>query len=194
MAIIEHLCLYCGSSRGKNAIHGAAATRLGTLLAEAGIALVYGGGHLGLMGLAADAVLAAKGRVVGVIPEHLRDREIGHTGITEMIVVASMHERKQRMFELADGFVTLTGGLGTLDETFEIITWKQLGLHDKPIVILDLAGFWSPLLELIDHTIAEGFTAAAARGLFCVVTSVEDVLPTLAALPEPATPPQSKRV
>jgi uncharacterized protein (TIGR00730 family) len=130
MATIARLCLYCGSSRGRSPVYAAAATRLGTLIAEAGVTLVYGGGHVGLMGLAADAALAAKGRVIGVIPELLRDREVGHTGISERIIVASMHARKQRMFELADGFVVLPGGLGTLDETIEIITWKQLGLHD----------------------------------------------------------------
>jgi uncharacterized protein (TIGR00730 family) len=194
MATIGRLCLYCGSSRGRNPIHAAAATRLGTLLAEAGIALVYGGGHVGLMGLAADAALAAKGHVIGVIPELLRDREVGHIGISERIVVPSMHVRKQRMFELADGFAVLPGGLGTLDETIEIVTWKQLRLHDKPIIILDIAGYWSPLLDLIEHTIADGFTAPAARQLFHVVTSVDAVLPTLAALPEPTAAPQSSRV
>jgi uncharacterized protein (TIGR00730 family) len=194
MATIGRLCLYCGSSRGRNAIHAAAAAQLGTLLAEAGITLVYGGGHVGLMGVAADAALAAKGRVIGVIPELLRDREAGHTGISEMIVVANMHARKQRMFELADGFVVLAGGLGTLDETIEIVTWRQLRLHDKPIVIVDLEGYWSPLSALIEHTIAGGFTAPAARQLFHVVTSVDAVLPMLASLPEPTTPPQSGRV
>jgi uncharacterized protein (TIGR00730 family) len=194
MATIGRLCLYCGSSRGRSPAHAAAATRLGTLFAEAGVTLVYGGGHVGLMGLAADAALAAKGRVIGVIPELLRDREVGHTGITERIVVANMHARKQRMVELADGFVVLPGGLGTLDETIEIITWKQLRLHDKPIVILDLEGYWSPLLGLVEHTIAQGFTSAAARDFYRVVTSVEAVLPTLAAAPEPTTKPQSSRV
>ena len=194
MATIARLCLYCGSSRGRSPIYAAAATRLGTLVAEAGIDLVYGGGHVGLMGLAADAALAAKGRVIGVIPELLRDREVGHTGISERIIVASMHARKQRMFELADGFVVLPGGLGTLDETIEIITWKQLGLHDKPIVIVDVEGYWSPLLGLVEHTIASGFTPAAARDYFRVVNSVDAVLPALATLPEPRAKPQSSRV
>jgi uncharacterized protein (TIGR00730 family) len=194
MATIRRLCLYCGSSRGRSPVHAAAATALGTLIAKAGITLVYGGGHVGLMGLAADAALAAKGRVVGVIPELLREREAGHTGLSEMIVVASMHARKQRMFELADGFVVLPGGLGTLDETIEIVTWKQLRLHDKPVLILDIDGYWSPLLGLIDQAIAEGFAAPAARRLFHVITSVDAVLPTLASLPEPSTAPQSSRV
>jgi uncharacterized protein (TIGR00730 family) len=194
MATIARLCLYCGSSRGRSPVYAAAATRLGTLIAEAGVALVYGGGHVGLMGLAADAALAAKGRVIGVIPELLRDREVGHTGISERIIVASMHARKQRMFELADGFVVLPGGLGTLDETIEIITWRQLGLHDKPIVIVDVEGYWSPLLGLVEHTIANGFTPAAARDFFRVVSSPDAVLPALASLPEPAAKPQSSRV
>jgi hypothetical protein len=194
MAIIERLCLYCGSSSGSDSAYGAVAARLGVLLAEAGIELVYGGGRVGLMGSAADAVLAAKGRVIGIIPEHLRDRELAHTGVTELIVVASMHERKQRMFELVDGFVVLPGGLGTLDETIEIITWKQLRLHDKPVVILDVAGYWAPLFRLIDHAIAKGFTTEAARDLFRVVTSVEDLLPTLAAMHEPTAPSQEARL
>jgi uncharacterized protein (TIGR00730 family) len=194
MATIARLCLYCGSSRGRSPVYAAAATRLGTLIAEAGVTLVYGGGHVGLMGLAADAALAAKGRVIGVIPELLRDREVGHTGISERIIVASMHARKQRMFELADGFVVLPGGLGTLDETIEIITWKQLGLHDKPIVIVDIDGYWSPLLGLVEHTIASGFTPAASRDFFRVVSSPDAVLAALASLPEPAAKPQSSRV
>jgi uncharacterized protein (TIGR00730 family) len=194
MTKIARLCLYCGSSRGRSPIYAAAATRLGTLIAEAGVTLVYGGGRVGLMGLAADAALAAKGRVIGVIPELLRDREVGHTGISERIIVASMHARKQRMFELADGFVVLPGGLGTLDETIEIITWKQLGLHDKPIVIVDIEGYWSPLLGLVEQTIANGFTSAAARDFFRVVSSPDAVLPALASLPEPRAKPQSSRV
>jgi uncharacterized protein (TIGR00730 family) len=194
MAIVRRLCLYCGSSRGLDPIHAAAATRLGTLLAEAGIELVYGGGRVGLMGLAADAALAARGRVIGVIPEHLRARELGHAGLSEMIVVASMHARKQRMFELADGFVVLPGGIGTFDETVEVLTWKQLGLHDKPIVLVDLGGYWRPLLALFDHAIAAGFAMDATRALFRVAASVEDLLPLLATLPEPAAPAQSARV
>jgi uncharacterized protein (TIGR00730 family) len=193
MATIGRLCLYCGSSRGRNPAHAAAAARLGTLVAQAGITLVYGGGRVGLMGLAADAALAAKGRVIGVIPEVLREREVGHSGISEVIIVASMHARKQRMAELADGFVVLPGGLGTLDETIEIITWRQLRLHEKPIVVLDLDGYWSPLMTLIEHTIAGGYTPPAGRDFFRVVTAVEAVLPALAAAPEPAAAPESCR-
>jgi uncharacterized protein (TIGR00730 family) len=194
MAAVRRLCVYCGSSLGVAEIYRTAAARLGSLIGEAGIELVYGGGRVGLMGVVADAALAAGGRVTGVIPGHLHDREVGHTGISEMIVVSSMHERKRRMFDLSDGFITLPGGLGTLDETFEIITWKLLGLHDKPIVIVDLAGYWAPLRRLIEHTIAQGFTGAAALGFFHTVAQIEAVLPTLRALPEPALPPKSRLV
>jgi uncharacterized protein (TIGR00730 family) len=184
MAAIKRLCVYCASSRGTEESYRRAAVELGTRIAEAGIGLVYGGGRVGLMGLLADAALARDGRVSGVIPGHLHDREVAHPN-ARLVVVSSMHERKQRMFDLADGFVTLPGGLGTLDETIEIITWKQLGLHDKPIVVVDVEGYWAPLLALVDHAIARGFAAAAARDFFRTVARVEDVLPTLAAMPEP---------
>src|SRR5579883_15172 len=145
MAKVKRLCVYCGSSSQVDEIYRRAAARLGQVIAQAGIELVYGGGRVGLMGLMADAALAAGGRVIGVIPHLLHDREVGHAGVGELIVVGSMHERKQRMFDLADAFVMLPGGLGTLDETIEILTWKQLGLHDKPVIIADIAGYWAPL-------------------------------------------------
>ena len=194
MAVAKRLCVYCGSSVGVDRTHHSAAARLGTQFAEAGIELVYGGGRVGLMGLVADAALAAGGRVTGVIPAHLHDREVGHVGLHEMIVVGSMHERKQRMFELSDGFVVLPGGLGTLDETIEIITWKQLGLHDKPIIIVNLGGYWTPLKGLIEHTIAGGFTAAETLDLVRFIARIEDVLPTLATLPQPMRPAKTKLV
>jgi uncharacterized protein (TIGR00730 family) len=184
MAAIKRLCVYCASSRGIEESYRSAAVELGTRLADASIELIYGGGRVGLMGLIADAALARDGRVTGVIPGHLHDREVAHPN-ARLVVVSSMHERKQRMFDLADGFVTLPGGLGTLDETIEIVTWRQLGLHDKPIVILDVAGYWAPLLALIEHTIAHGFAAAAARDFFRRVGRVDEVLPCLAAMPEP---------
>jgi uncharacterized protein (TIGR00730 family) len=184
MAAIKRLCVYCGSSRGAEESYRQAAVRLGTLMADAGVELIYGGGRVGLMGLMADAALAGNGRVTGIIPTHLYEREVAHPN-ARLVVVASMHERKQRMFDLADGFVTLPGGLGTLDETIEIVTWRQLGLHDKPIVVVDVAGYWEPLAALVEHTIAHGFAPAAARGYFRILTHVEDVLPTFASLPEP---------
>ena len=184
MAAIKRLCVYCASSRGTKEIYRQTAVQLGTLLADSGIELVYGGGRVGLMGLIADAALARNGHVTGIIPCHLRDREVAHPN-ARLVVVGSMHERKQRMFDLSDAFVSLPGGLGTLDETIEIVTWKQLGLHDKPIVIVDVEGYWAPLSALIEHTIAHGFAAPAARDFFRTVAAVDEILPALAALPEP---------
>lgn len=192
MAVIKRLCVYCGSSAGIDASYRGAAARLGTLLAESGVELVYGGSRLGLMGVLADAALAAGGRVTGIIPSNLHDRELAHSGVSHMIVVASMHERKQRMFEFADAFVVLPGGLGTLDETIEMLTWRQLGLHEKPVIIADIAGYWAPLLALFEHATARGFVAALSREFYRVVARIEDVLPTLAALPQPPARVQSK--
>ncbi len=194
MKFIRRICVYCGSSGRVDERYRTAATRLGGTLAKAGIELVYGGGRVGLMGLVADAALAAGGRVTGIIPSHLHDREVGHTGLSELQIVDNMHERKRRMFELSDAFAALPGGLGTLDETIEMITWKQLGLHDKPVVIIDVAGYWTPLIELIEHAVASGFAARSAFQLYRVVSRVEDLLPTLAAAPEPALVPEPKLV
>jgi uncharacterized protein (TIGR00730 family) len=192
MAVIKRLCVYCGSSAGVDARYRDAAARLGTLLAQSGVELVYGGGRVGLMGVLADAALAAGGRVTGIIPSHLHDREAAHPGVRNMIVVASMHERKQRMFELADAFAVLPGGVGTLDETIEMLTWRQLRLHGKPVIIADIAGYWAPLIGLFEHAIAQGFAAAASREFYRVVARIEDVLPTLAALPQPPTRVESE--
>jgi uncharacterized protein (TIGR00730 family) len=194
MAVIKRLCVYCGSSPGVDPSYQTAAAQLGTRLAQSSVELIYGGGRVGLMGVLADAALAAGGRVTGVIPRLLHDREVAHPGVSDMIVVGSMHERKQRMFDLADAFVVLPGGLGTLDETIEILTWRQLGLHDKPVIIADIAAYWAPLLGLIEHVIADGFAYAPLRDYYRVVARVEDVLPTLAALPQPSAPVQSKLV
>jgi uncharacterized protein (TIGR00730 family) len=162
--------------------HTAAAQMLGHGPAEAGIRLVYGGGRIGLMGVMADAALAAGGTVLGVIPEFLTRREVAHEGITELVTTASMHSRKQRMFEAADAFVSLPGGLGTLDETIEIITWRQLGLHTKPILICDVAGSAAPFLAAIEAVIAADFAAPGARELYEVVDSVPAALQRLAHL------------
>jgi len=151
------LCVFCGSSTGDDPAFSAAARAFGRTLARRGTALVYGGGHVGLMGVIADAVLAEGGRVIGVIPEKLAERELAHTRLTELIVLATMHERKAKMASLADAFVALPGGLGTLDELFEIWTWAQLGFHDKPIGLLNVRGFFSPLLELTAQMVREGF-------------------------------------
>ena len=194
MATVKRLCVYCGSSDRVDERYRRAATELGRALAGAGIELVYGGGRVGLMGLCANAALAAGGRVTGIIPAHLHDAEIGHHGVSELIVVDSMHERKRRMFELADAFAVLPGGLGTLDETFEIITWRQLGLHDKPIVIVDVDGYWQPFHALFDHVVARGFASAAVRRLYRSVERVEDLLPALAATHEPTLAPEPRLV
>ncbi len=186
MATVKSLCVYCGSSTGEDARHREAAARLGRLLAEGGIELVFGGGRIGLMGVIADAALAAGGRVIGVIPRNLTGVELAHGRVTEMVVVDSMHARKQRMFELCQAFAVLPGGLGTLDEGIEIITWKQLRLHDKPIVLVDDAGYWAPFRALIEKVIAAGFAPPEAARLFTVVKSVDDILPALATMPEPA--------
>jgi uncharacterized protein (TIGR00730 family) len=183
---IRSLCVYCGASSRVGPVHREAAAKMGQLLAEAGIRLVFGGGRVGLMGIMADAAIAAGGEIIGVIPEHLDRLEVGHRGTTELLVVGTMHERKQKMADLADGFAILPGGLGTLDEAFEILTWKQLRLHDKPIVLVDVAGYWKPLAALIDHMIKEGFVQPAHRRLIGVVPRVEDVIPALEAMPTPA--------
>jgi len=154
-----------------------AAASLGTLIGQSGCELVYGGGRIGLMGIVADAALAAGARVTGIIPSGLHDREIGHEGISEMIVVRDMQERKRRMFELSDAVAVLPGGLGTLDEAFEAITLSQLGLWVKPIVLVSVDGFWAPLLALIDHVVAEGFARPGSRRLYHVVQRVEDAIP-----------------
>jgi hypothetical protein len=151
--------------------------------------LVYGGGRVGLMGAIADAAVAAGGQVLGVIPEFLARLEVAHTGITELKVTDSMHSRKQLMFAEADAFVSLPGGLGTLDETFEIITWRQLGLHDKPILLCDIAGSATPLLAAIDAAISLGFASARARDLFEVTDGVAALLKRLRAMPCPAAVP-----
>jgi uncharacterized protein (TIGR00730 family) len=154
---LRTLCIFCGSSRGAHPAYAEAATAMGTALAERGIGLVYGGGRVGLMGIVADAVLAAGGEAHGVIPSFLADKEVGHHGLTRLDVVDSMHERKARMAELSDGFIALPGGIGTLEEIAEIWTWSQLGLHQKPIGVLNVAGFYNGLLSFIDHAVAEAF-------------------------------------
>jgi uncharacterized protein (TIGR00730 family) len=162
---MKSLCVFCGSSAGTRPAYADAARRFGTLLAERNLTLVYGGAARGLMRVLADTVLAAGGTVIGVMPRSLVDREIAHTGLSTLHVVGSMHERKQRMSDLSEGFVALPGGFGTLDETAEVLTWRQLGLQDKPCGLLDVAGFFAPLLRFFDHAVDEGFIAAEQRRL-----------------------------
>ena len=163
MSPLASVCVFCGSSPGRRPAYAAAADALGTALAERNIELVYGGGRVGLMGVLADAVLAGGGRVIGVIPEAILALEVGHLEVTRLEVVATMHERKARMADLADGFVALPGGLGTLDELFEILTWAQLGLHAKPCGLLDVDGYFDPLRAVLDGAVAEGFLDATRR-------------------------------
>lgn len=165
---MRRLCVFCGSRTGKPAIYAAAATALGSLLAERNIELVYGGGKVGLMGVIADAVLAAGGTVVGVIPEALMEKELGHGGVTELHVVQTMHERKALMSELSDGFIALPGGYGTLEELFEVITWAQLGIQYKPCGLLNVGGYYNSLLALLDHATDRGFIREMHRGLVAV--------------------------
>jgi len=159
----QRLCVFCGSSHGANPAYAEAATNLGGELARRGIALVYGGGNVGLMGVIADAVLAAGGHVIGVIPEALMAKELGHIGIQDLRVVKTMHERKAMMAELSDGFIAMPGGIGTFEEFFEIVTWAQLGFHAKPCALLNVNGFHDPLLRLVDHAIEEGFVKVSQR-------------------------------
>ncbi len=179
MTKINNICVYCGSSAGDDPIYAAAARSLGAALARAGIGLVFGGGSCGLMGLVARAALAAGGRVCGIIPGFLDDREVALDGLTELHVVPDMHARKQMMFEKADAFVALPGGLGTLEELAEQLTWIQLGRHAKPFVIADIGGFWRPLLSLFAHMRGEGFIRHGYEIHYLVAERVEDVIPMI---------------
>jgi uncharacterized protein (TIGR00730 family) len=160
---LRSVCVYCGSNAGSRPLYAQRAAALGTRLAREGRALVYGGGNVGLMGVVADAALAAGGEVVGVIPEQLVNWEVAHRGVTRLEVVANMHERKARMFDLSDAFVALPGGFGTMDEMFEMLTWRQLGLGDKPCAFLDVDGFYAPLVAMMDRMVAERFLHAEQR-------------------------------
>jgi len=194
MALARSICVFCGSSDRAARSHRSAAARFGRQLASEGIELIFGGGRVGLMGVLADAAIDAGGRVVGIIPEHLIRAEVGHGKVTELIVTGTMHERKATMFARAEAFVVLPGGPGTLDETFEILTWRQLGLHDKPVVVCDLGGYWTPLTTLIDHMIRRRYVRPNFRSFFSVVSTVGDILPELARLPAARRPTRVDRV
>lgn len=184
MKDIKSVCVYCGHYESKE-IFQKAARELGAILAEAGLELVYGGEKLGLMGTLADAVIHNGGRAIGFIPHHLENFESPHPGIQELYRVDTMHTRKLQMSKRADAFVLLPGGFGTLDEFFEIITWKQLGLHDKPIIIVNVGDYWSILLELMEQVFDHGFAPPEDRNIFSIVTRVKDVVPMLRATQEP---------
>jgi uncharacterized protein (TIGR00730 family) len=178
---IKNICVYCGSSPGDDPLYARAAETLGTTLARAGIGLVFGGGSCGLMGVAARAALAAGGKVTGIIPGFLDDREIALPGLSELKIVPDMHTRKRLMFEASDAFVALPGGIGTLEELTEQLTWIQLGRHSKPLVIADIGGFWRPLLSLLAHMRNADFIREGYEVRYMVAERVEDVLPMILA-------------
>jgi uncharacterized protein (TIGR00730 family) len=173
---LRSICVFCGSQSGARPEYAAAAAAFGRLLAERGIRVVYGGGNVGMMGVLADAALASGGEVIGVIPQRLVDQELAHHGISDLRIVGSMHERKALMAELSDAFVALPGGLGTFEELCEVLTWAQLGIHDKPCGCLNVLGYFDPLNELLDHAVAEGFLRSEQRRLFISTSDREELL------------------
>ncbi len=176
---MKRLCVFCGSNAGNSAVYADMTRRFGDVLAARNLGVVYGGGHVGLMGVLADAVLRGGGEVVGVIPQALVDRELAHTGLTELHVVVTMHQRKALMADLADGFVALPGGFGTADELFEILTWAQLGLHNKPVGVLQVNGFFEPLLAWLDRCVQDGFVRPEHRRLLLCANDPEVLLNAL---------------
>ncbi len=184
---MKSICVFCGSSTGNDLAYADAAAALGGALAESDITLVYGGGHVGLMGVVADAALEAGGKVIGVMPRALIEREIGHTGLTKLHVVASMHERKALMSELSEGFIALPGGHGTLEEFFEVLTWAQLGEHKKPCGLLNVSGFYEPLLSALDHMTKSGFVSEEHRKLVLVEKTPDPLLQAFETYRPPAT-------
>jgi uncharacterized protein (TIGR00730 family) len=188
--MLRRLCVYCGSSLGARARYAESAAALGRLVAARGIGLVYGAGNLGLMGTAADAALAAGGEVVGVIPRALVDLELAHQRLTDLRIVDSMHQRKAMMAELSDGFLALPGGIGTLEELGEILTWRQLEIHTKPIGLLDVDGYWRDLLRFLDHAVSEGFVRQAHRDALLVDDDPARLLDRLAAEADAADAPR----
>ncbi len=183
---MRRLCVFCGSSPGADPAYAEAARGLGRLLAEREIELVYGGGNVGLMGVLADSVLAAGGSAIGVIPRSLEAREVAHRGLTELRIVGSMHERKALMAELADGFIMLPGGIGTLEEFFEVWTWAALGLHGKPCGLLNIRGFYTPLVAFLDRLVGQRFLQPAHRAMVVIEEGAERLLAHFAAYTPPA--------
>lgn len=173
---MPNICIFCGSSEGNSNLIRLTASELGFVLATSGYRIIFGGGHRGLMGRVADAALAAGGEVIGVIPKALEELELAHRGVTKLHVVNSMHERKQKMAELSDAFVALPGGFGTLEEFCEIVTWVQLGIHSKPCILLNVAGYFDLLLGMFDHGVEMGFISASDRGMVRVADNVDELL------------------
>lgn len=185
------VCVYCGSSGAVREEYKTAAKEAGALLARRGANVVYGGGHVGLMGIVADAALAAGGHVTGIIPRHIEEREVSHTTLSELVVVDTMHVRKTMMVERSDSFLILPGGFGTMDEFFEIITWRQLKLHSKPVVLANVGGFWDPLVALMEHQVREGFARAGDLSFVTVAASVEQAVTAALAQPISSAPPDT---
>jgi uncharacterized protein (TIGR00730 family) len=185
---LRSICVFCGASPGATPIYQEAAEALGRHLAENGIQLVYGGGAVGLMGMVANAALAAGGEVIGIIPQSLKDAEVGHSGLTRLEVVDGMHARKARMAELSDAFIALPGGLGTLEELFEVWTWGQLGYHAKPLGLLEVNGFFDPLLTFLDHLVQERFVRQPHRDMLQRAASPTELVSALAAWKPLAAP------
>ena len=185
---MRRICVFCGSSPGANPVYAEAAKQFGRTLVQAQLEAVYGGGGVGLMGILADTMIAAGGHIIGVIPEQLVSRELGHAQLTELRVVSSMHERKALMAELADGFVALPGGAGTLEEFSEVWTWAQLGIHQKPCGILNVAGYYEPFLAFLDRMVEEGFLRPALRQMVLVETEPEAPLERFRTYQAPAVP------
>jgi hypothetical protein len=179
MRKLVSVCVYCGSRLGTDGTFIKEAETLGRDLAAAGVRLVFGGASIGIMGAIARATLAAGGKVTGVIPHFLKEIEVPLEGVSERVLTKTMHERKQIMFDRSDAFVILPGGIGTLEETFEMLTWRQLQRHDKPIVIVNINGYWDPLIALVQHCVEEGFAGAEVRDLLMVVANVGEVLPAI---------------
>jgi hypothetical protein len=186
---VKRLCVFCGSAIGRQTAYADAARALATALLDRGLGLVYGGGSVGLMGTIADAVLAGGGEVIGVLPKGLARKERAHDGLTELHVVGSMHERKALMASLADGFVALPGGLGTLEEILEVLTWAQLGIHRKPVGLVDIRGYWTGLLALLRHAVGEGFVRPEYAALLLVEPAPAALLDRFAAWRPPIAPP-----
>jgi uncharacterized protein (TIGR00730 family) len=183
---LKRVCVFCGANPGLNPAFAEAARAMGEAIAARGLGLVYGGGHVGLMGIVADAAMRAGAEVIGIIPEVLMRREVGHGAITELHVVATMHERKKMMADLSDGFIVMPGGVGTLEEAVEAFTWTQLGIHDKGIIFLDVNGYWQRMADLLDHMVSEGFVKPEQRSIAEFVASPEEALEALARFEAPA--------
>ena len=186
--MLQTVCVFCAAGAGRDPSHVAQAHAMGRYLAESGRRVVYGGGRTGLMGALAEGALSAGGDVIGIMPKHLVDHEVAHTGLTELHVVASMHERKSMLAELSDGFLAMPGGLGTLEELFEIWTWGQLGLHRKPYGILNVNGYFTPLLRFLDHAVTEQFIRPEYRALLVVESEPAALIASMEAMEPPPLP------